>query len=121
MSATHVDPNINGYTTGARGPKAPHPHPGLTRSHPPSPARDNIDYVYISATLSYIEGHIVYKKMDTLTNGLSQADFTLLRVLYNGGMTDILSLIGTLGGGPITATQLPLSISGAVLSIDLSS
>ena len=59
--------------------------------------------------------------MDTLTNGLSQADFTLLRVLYNGGMTDILSLIGTLGGGPITATQLPLSISGAVLSIDLSS
>ncbi len=60
--------------------------------------------------------------MDTLTNGLSQADFTLLRVLYNGGMTDILSLIGTLGGWPITAIQLLLSISGAaVLSIDLSS
>ena len=45
-------------------------------------------------------------KMDALTNGLSQADFALLRVLYNGGMTNILSLIGTLGGGPITATQL---------------
>ena len=59
--------------------------------------------------------------METLTNGLSQGDFTLLRVLYNGGMTDILTLIGSLGGGPITSTQLPLSISGGVLSIDLSS
>ena len=58
--------------------------------------------------------------MDTLTNGLSQGDFTLLRVLHNGDMTDILTLIGTLGGGPITPVQLPLSINGGVLSVDLS-
>ena len=37
-------------------------------------------------------------KMDTLTNGLSQGDFTTLRVLSNGVMTDILALIGSVGG-----------------------
>ena len=36
-------------------------------------------------------------------------------------MIDTLVLIGTLGGGPISATQLPPSTSGAVVIIDLSS
>ncbi len=36
--------------------------------------------------------------MDTLTNGLSQGDFTTLRVLSGGVMTDVLTLIGSVGG-----------------------
>ena len=59
--------------------------------------------------------------MDTLTNGLSQGDFTLLRVLHNGSMTDVITLIGSLGGGNVDSANAPLSISGGVLSIDLSS
>ena len=35
--------------------------------------------------------------MEAVTTGLSQGDFTLLRVLSNGVMTDILTLVG--GGG----------------------
>ena len=58
--------------------------------------------------------------MDTLTNGLSQGDFTLLNVLHNG-MQNIISLIGSLGGGNVDSANAPLSISGGVLSIDLSS
>ena len=58
--------------------------------------------------------------MDTLTNGLSQGDFTLLNVLHNGSMQNIITLIGSLGGGVDSATT-PLSINGGVLSIDLSS
>ena len=59
--------------------------------------------------------------MDTLTNGLSQEDFTLLNVLHNGSMQNIISLIGSLGGGSVDSASTPLSISGGVLSIDLSS
>ena len=54
--------------------------------------------------------------MDTLTNGLSQGDFTLLNVLYNGSMQNIISLIGSLGGGNVDSANAPLSISGGVLS-----
>ena len=39
--------------------------------------------------------------MDRLTNGLSQGDFTLLRVLHNGAMTDILTLVDGGGGGVV--------------------
>ena len=35
--------------------------------------------------------------MDTFTNGLSQGDFTLLNVLHNGSMQNIITLIGSLG------------------------
>ena len=59
--------------------------------------------------------------MDTLTNGLSQGDFTLLNVLHNGSMQNIITLIGSLGGGTVDSATAPLSISGGVLSIDLSS
>ena len=58
--------------------------------------------------------------MESLTNGLSQGDFTLLRVLSNGAMTDILTLIGSSGSGTVTSATLPLSISNGVLSISLS-
>ena len=51
--------------------------------------------------------------MDTLTNGLSQGDFTLLNVLHNGSMQNIISLIGSLGGGNVDSAN--------ALSIDLSS
>ena len=59
--------------------------------------------------------------MDTLTNGLSQGDFTLLNVLHNGSMQNIITLIGSLGSGNVDSATTPLSISGGVLSIDLSS
>ena len=59
--------------------------------------------------------------MDTLTNGLSQGDFTLLNVLHNGSMQNIITLIAGLGGGNVDSANAPLSISGGVLSIDLSS
>ena len=59
--------------------------------------------------------------MESITNGLSQGDFTLLRVLHDGGMTDIITLIGSLGGGTINNVTLPLSINNGVLNIDLSS
>ena len=58
--------------------------------------------------------------MESLTNGLSQGDFTLLRVLSNGAMTDILTLIGSGGSGAVTSATAPLSISNGVLSINLS-
>ena len=59
--------------------------------------------------------------MDALANGLSQGDCTLLNVLHNGSMQNIISLIGSLGGGNVDSANAPLSISGGVLSIDLSS
>ena len=66
------------------------------------------------------EGHMLYKKMDTLTHGLSQGDFSLLRVLYNGTMTDITTLIsGGGGGGTVTSANAPLSIKSNVLTVDL--
>ena len=57
--------------------------------------------------------------MSTLTNGLSQGDFTLLNVLHNGTMTDILTLVGVGGGGggAVTSATSPLSISSGVLSL----
>ena len=63
--------------------------------------------------------------MDTLTNGLSQGDFTTLRVLSNGVMTDILALIGSDGG---TATLIGAGAavvtgtgSTRTITVDLSS
>ena len=57
--------------------------------------------------------------MNTLTNGLSQGDFTLLNVLHNGNMTNILTLIDSLGGG-VDSANTPLTLTGGVLTIDLS-
>jgi hypothetical protein len=60
--------------------------------------------------------------MDTLTNGLSQGNFTLLNVLHNGSMQNIITLIGNLGGGGIaTSVTSPLSISSGVLSLNTGS
>ena len=60
--------------------------------------------------------------MDTLTNGLSQGDFTLLNELHNGAMTDILTLVGggVGGGGTVTSATSPLAINSGVLSLNLS-
>ena len=60
--------------------------------------------------------------MSTLTNGLSQGDFTLLNVLHNGAMTDILTLVGGggRGGGIVTSVSAPLNINSGVLSLNLS-
>ena len=52
--------------------------------------------------------------------GLSEGDFHRLAVLHNGNMTDIVSLIGSLGSGTVTSATTLLSVSGGVLSIDLS-
>ena len=57
--------------------------------------------------------------MDTLTDGLSQGGFTLLRALHNGSMQNIITLICSSGCGVDSATT-PLSINGGVLSVDLS-
>ena len=56
-----------------------------------------------------------------LTNGLSQGDFTLLRVLdpATGQMTNVLALIGAARGGAVTSATAPLSINSGVLSINL--
>ena len=59
--------------------------------------------------------------MNVTTTGLSEGDFHRLAVLHNGSMTDIISLIGSPGGGNVDSASTPLSISGSVLSIDLSS
>jgi len=60
--------------------------------------------------------------MNVTTTGLSEGDFHRLAVLHNGSMTDIISLIGSFGGsGAVNSANTPLSISGGVLSIDLSS
>ncbi len=63
--------------------------------------------------------------MNTVTTGLTEGDFHRLAVLSNGSMTDIISLIGSSGssggGGNVNSASTPLSISGGVLSIDLSS
>ena len=56
--------------------------------------------------------------MTTLITGLTEGDFTALRVLSNGVMTDILTLVGS-GSGAVTSATTPLQISGGVLSIDL--
>ena len=59
--------------------------------------------------------------MTTLITGLTEGDFTALRVLSGGQMTDILTLLGGGGGSGITSANLPLSISGSTMSIDLAS
>ena len=58
--------------------------------------------------------------MDSITNGLTQGDFTLLRVFdpATGQMTDILALIGA-AGGTVTSAAAPLAINSGVLSINL--
>ena len=43
--------------------------------------------------------------MESITTGLSQGDFTLLRVLHNGAMTDILTLVAS-GGGAAGVTDV---------------
>ena len=63
--------------------------------------------------------------MQAATTGLTEGDFTLLRVLSNAGvMTNILDLIAAGGGGSgsgiVSGVQLPLSVNGGVLSIDTS-
>ena len=58
--------------------------------------------------------------MNVITTGLSEGDFHRLAILHNGSMTDIISLIGSLGGsGAVNSASTPLSISGGVLSIAL--
>jgi hypothetical protein len=58
------------------------------------------------------------------STGLTEGDFTLLRVLSGGSMQDILTLIAAGGGGggsgTVTSANSPLSIANGVLSIDLS-
>ena len=56
--------------------------------------------------------------MNVTTTGLSEGDFHRLAVLHNGIMTDMISLIGSLGGN-VDSASTPLSISEGVLSIDL--
>ena len=57
-----------------------------------------------------------------MQTGLSEGDFHRLSVLHNNEMTNIISLIGSLGGsGAVQSATTPLSISGGVLSVDLSS
>ena len=58
--------------------------------------------------------------MNVTTPGLSEGDFHRLAVMHNGSMTDIDSLISSLGGGSENSATTPLSIGGGVLSIDLS-
>ena len=63
--------------------------------------------------------------MEAATTGLSQGDFTLLRVLdATGNLTNILSIIsgGGVGGGGgiVTGVTVPLNINGGVLSLDQS-
>ena len=60
--------------------------------------------------------------METITNGLSQGDFTRLHILYNGAMQDIIPLLGGGGGGggAVTSATAPLSITNAVLSLNTS-
>ncbi len=59
--------------------------------------------------------------METVTNGLSQGDFTLLRVLdpATGQMTNVLALIAAASEGAVTSAMAPLAINGGVLSINL--
>ena len=55
--------------------------------------------------------------MTSTTTGLSEADFTQLRVLSAGAMQDILTLIDTAAGsGVISSATEPLDISAGVLS-----
>ena len=61
--------------------------------------------------------------MQAATTGLTEGDFTLLRVLSNAGvLPNILDLIAAGGGGSgsgiVSGVQLPLSVNGGVLSID---
>ena len=60
--------------------------------------------------------------MTSPITGLTEGDFTALRVLSSAGvMTDILTLIGSGGGGgsTISSATTPLAINSGVLSIDL--
>ena len=56
----------------------------------------------------------------SVVTGLSEGDFHRLAVLHNGGMTDIITLIGSLGGGSVNSATAPLAITSGVMSIDLS-
>ena len=51
------------------------------------------------------------------TTGLREGDYTLLRVLYNGNMTDIITLIGNLGSGTINSVTLPILFASCVIGI----
>ena len=67
--------------------------------------------------------------MTTVTNGLTDGNFTTLNVLKNGSMQDVLDLIAAGGGGSggggsgtVTSATAPLNIDGSgVLTIDLGS
>ena len=56
--------------------------------------------------------------MPSVTNGLTQGDFTRLYILYNNVMQDIVPLLGA--GGTVSSATLPLSITNGVLSLDTS-
>ena len=53
----------------------------------------------------------------SVTNGLTEGDFTALRVLNGESMVDVLTLINAGGGGgAVTSATAPLSINAGVLS-----
>ena len=57
--------------------------------------------------------------MNVTATGLSEGDFHRLAVLHNGNMTDIISLIGSLGRGTVNSATTPLNINNNAVSIDL--
>ena len=56
--------------------------------------------------------------MYTSTLGLSQSEFTELKVLKDGVMTDVTTLVG--GGGTVETASYPLVITGSNLGINTS-
>ena len=56
--------------------------------------------------------------MYTSTLGLSQGEFTELKMLKDGVMTDVTTLVG--GGGTVETATLPLQITGTDIAIDTS-
>ena len=59
--------------------------------------------------------------MDSITNGLTQGNFTLLQILdpTTNQLVNILTLINNATGG-VQSAQAPLALNTGVLSIDLS-
>ena len=53
-----------------------------------------------------------------ITLGLSQGEFTELKVLTDGVMTDVTTLVG--GGGTVETARYPLVITGSNIGINTS-